>query len=148
MSSTGRLVDRLTDHWNRLCGEEFPPPSFSRFQKGTIGDVWDQCAVLKVEPGNADSRIFQFADLGDKVSDIVGKNMLGKHVSTNKNLFKAASIIGYSDRVVNTSEPCYDEGKFVNDRNKIIKYRSCLLPYGSTEGGVTHILVGLSWREF
>ena len=44
-------------------------------------------------------------------------------------------------------KPLVDIGQFISENNKVVKFRSCLLPFGK-DGVVTHVLAGLSWREF
>ena len=43
--------------------------------------------------------------------------------------------------------PLLDTGQFVSETSKVIKFRSCLLPFG-TEERITHVVVGFSWREY
>ncbi len=85
--------------------------------------------------------------LGDKAKDIYGGDMSGRTMYPTMKHFQGASIVRRVDDIIATPKALYDEGQFVNERSKIVKYRSCLLPFGK-EGKVTHILAGLSWREF
>ena len=73
--------------------------------------------------------------------------MLGQTFGPGHNQFPVAVLIRKIHLVFANPAPLVDMGQFVSERGKIIKYRSCLLPFG-TQGVVTHIVVGLSWREF
>jgi hypothetical protein len=56
-------------------------------------------------------------------------------------------VVRKASEVLANPVPLVDMGQFINAGNKVVKYRSCLLPFG-TGNKVTHIIAGLSWREF
>jgi hypothetical protein len=45
-------------------------------------------------------------------------------------------------------EPQEDTGQMPMSTGKFIKYRTILLPFGSAKAGLTHIVAGVSYREF
>lgn len=141
-----RLTDRLTNYWN-LVRKDDPVPDFARFNISAIEDVWQQCILFTVQPGQSGNHNVNFYNVGQKVRSIYGANMLGHTVSSSQKHFQGASIVRKVDDIIANPAPLYDEGQFVNDKGKVIKYRSCLLPFG-TKGRITHIVAGLSWREF
>ena len=85
--------------------------------------------------------------LGDQVKSLYGNDVAGRPMFSGMKHFQGASIVRRMDDMIATPQVMYDQGQFVNERGKIVKYRSCLLPFGK-DGKVSHILAGLSWKEF
>lgn len=141
-----RLTDRLTKYWDLLRKEDAMPP-FAKFNTGAIDDVWGQCVLFAVNPGTTDHKNFTFYRMGDKVKSLYKEDLTGNTLSSKQRMFKGAAIIKRMDEVVKNGIPISDMGQFVNPDNKIVKFRSCLLPFGN-DNEVTHVVAGLSWREF
>ena len=141
-----RLTDRLTKYWDLLRKED-ALPTFAKFNSSAIDDVWSYCVLFAVNPSANDNKSFTFYRMGDKVKDLYKEDLTGNTLSSKQRMFKGAAIVKRMDEVVKNAEPVFDSGQFVNTDNKIVKFRSCLLPFGST-GEVTHVVAGLSWREF
>lgn len=141
-----RLTDRLTNYWN-LVRKDDTVPDFARFNISAIEDIWQQCILFTVQPGQSGNTTVNFYNVGQKVRSIYGTEMTGRSVSSSQKHFQGASIVRKVDAIIANPTPLYDEGQFVNDRGKVVKYRSCLLPFG-TQGRISHIVAGLSWREF
>lgn len=146
MSAEARLNDRLTTYWNMLRKEE-PLPEFVQFNVAAIEDIWSQCVLFVVNPSapGAPANV-NFYQVGEKVKALYG-NVAGRSMSTTQRHFQGASIVQRVGEVIAEPSPIYDQGQFVNERSKVVKYRSCLLPFG-TKDKVTHVVAGLSWREF
>ena len=146
MGAEARLNDRLTSYWNMLRKEE-PLPEFVRFNVAAIEDLWSQCVLFTVQPSAAGQPAsVNFYQVGEKVKALYG-NVAGRSVNTAQRHFQGASIVQRVGEVISSPAPLFDEGQFVNDKSKVVKYRSCLLPFGTKEK-VTHVVAGLSWREF
>lgn len=142
-----RLTERLTVYWNNLRRDD-EIPDFSHFNASTIGDVWQQCVlftVLPAAPGKRQS--ISFYKVGDNLRSLYGDDILGRTFVPSQQRFQGASIVSKIDTVLENPVPLVDAGQFISEKNKIIKYRSCLLPFGH-KGTVTHVLAGLSWKEF
>ncbi|MFZ4126204.1 MAG: hypothetical protein ACOYJ2_09105 [Rickettsiales bacterium] len=142
-----RLTDRLVAYWN-LIRKESVMPEFAHFNKSAIADIWQQCMLFTVQP-TADGvpPIVNFYGVGEKVKSLYTKDMTGQTITTGQKHFQGAALIKRIADVIAKPEPLFDQGQFVNERSKIVKYRSCMLPFG-TDNRVTHVVVGLSWREF
>ena len=142
-----RLTDRLSAYWNMLRRDN-TMPEFAQFNLSAISDLWQQCILFTVQPGqNGKPHAVGFYMLGDRVKSIYGGDMQGRTIYPSMKHFQGASIVRRVDEVIAAPKAMYDEGQFVNEGSKIVKYRSCLLPFGK-DGNVTHLLAGLSWREF
>lgn len=144
-----RLTTRLSAYWD-LLRREYPLPEFASVNRGQIEDIWPYCIIFQLEPGtDNDNREFRIHDMGGKLVELYCENLTGRRISRKQKQFKAASLIKHAGQVINNPIPLQDEGKFINDKNKIVKYRSCLVPFGNpTTREVTHLLAGMSWREF
>jgi hypothetical protein len=147
MSTDHRLTDRLTNYWTLLKRENVMP-EFGQFNISAISDIWQQCILFTVSQATENTPAsVNFYMLGDQAKNIYGGDMSGRTVYPSMKHFQGASVVRRMDEIIKDPKSLYDEGQFVNERSKIVKYRSCLLPFGK-EGRVTHILAGLSWREF
>ena len=142
-----RLVDRLTSYWNNARKDSIMP-EFSHFNSSAIEDIWQQCVLFTVMPV-ADGKLpsLNFYRVGDKVREVYGQDMSGKVFSPAQKHFQGAAVVRKANEVLANQTPIVDLGQFINTGTKMEKYRSCLLPFGSG-GKVTHIIAGLSWREF
>lgn len=144
-----RLTTRLTGYWDMLRKEQLIP-EFSLLNRSQIDDVWPYCMILQLEPGTDNAnRHFRIADMGPSLIALYNENLTGKRISPKQKQFKAASLIRKSGQILDNPAPLIDEGKFINDKNAIVKYRSCVVPFGNPQTReVTHLMVGMSWREF
>lgn len=142
-----RLTVRLMDYWQRLK-KEAALPDYAHFRSGSIDDIWPNCMVLMAEPA-ASGQQFRFHYVGAKLEDVCGKELSGQIAHQRMQALVAATkIVRKIDEVYSSKLPVLDEGQFVNKKSKIVKYRAILLPFGNETVGVTHAIVGLSWREF
>ena len=142
-----RLPDRMVNYWNTVR-RELPLPDFGHFNASSIADIWQQCILFVVSPMVVNKPyVLNFAHVGDKLRSIYSADMVGRSFNTNQHHFQGAAIIRRIEDAIQHLTPLTDMGQFINDRSKLVKYRSCLLPFGR-EGKITHVIVGLSWREF
>lgn len=141
-----RLTQRLTRYWDSLKKDN-PMPPFQKFNVSAIDDVWDYCLLIAVSSAAGQTPNYNYYRLGKKVQDLYGSDVSGQPVRPEQSKSRNASIIKRIGEVLANPTPLYDDGQFVNAKHKVVKYRSCLLPFGQN-GEVTHVVVGLSWREF
>lgn len=144
-----RLTQRLTDYWNRLR-KEAPLPQIERFNHGALEDVIGKCCLWRVEirDPSARARMYTYEYVGEEMQQIVGSDVIGTTISPHFKDFPAARIISKISEAVEHGTIVVDEGQFVGSNSKVIKYRSCLLPFGTQEGRVTNVLLGISWKAF
>lgn len=147
MSAELRLTDRLTTYWN-LIRKDAAVPEFVQFNISAIEDVWSQCVLFTVQPSApGQSPAVNFYQVGEKVKALYG-NVAGQSMHSGQRHFQGAGIVRRVGEVISSPTPIQDHGQFVNERSKVVKYRSCLLPFGNKDGKITHVVAGLSWREF
>lgn len=140
-----RLTQRLTSYWEKLKKEE-EMPSFQTFNPSIIDDVWDYCMLLAVND-NSQNASYSYSRLGEKVRSLYDNDVSGQAFRPTQKTSQSANIVKRVGELIEKHEPLYDNGQFISPRNKMVKFRSCMLPFGQN-GSVTHIIVGLSWREF
>jgi hypothetical protein len=142
-----RLTDRLTTYWNNLRKDK-DIPDFAQFNSSAIDDLWQQCILFTVIPtteGRAPH--LNFYRIGDKLKPIYGHETVGKAFNPAQRHFQGAAVVRKIDEVLANPTPVVDIGQFIGENSKMVKYRSCLLPFGR-DSLVTHVIAGLSWREF
>lgn len=143
-----RLTTRLMAYWEQIKGTaEFP--AYQQINAAAIDDIWQNCIALQVQPRVGDTLSYVYVHCGEAVSRALGRDMRGQALTTNMRFFPGAKIIKRLDEVVlgTTPTPLLDDGQFVNDNSKVIKYRACLLACG-LNATISHVVIGVSWREF
>ncbi len=141
-----RLIDRMTGYWERLKGDNELPP-FQKFNNSAIADIWSHCFVVDVdERGGVKNYVYEY--VGESIVNAYGKNPAGDRMSSKMHDVPGGTIVTKIDNCVDGKQIVVEQGQFINQKSKIVKYRSCMLPFGKANGTVTHIVTGLSWREF
>lgn len=142
-----RLAERLMGYWN-VIRKDMEMPDFSHFNASVIDDVWQSCVLFTVSPEvESKPHVLNFHQIGERVRTIYGSEMVGRSFNTSQRHFAGAAIMRRVEEILSKPAPINDSGQFINERSKVVKYRSCLLPFGRN-GKVSHIIAGLSWREF
>ncbi len=141
-----RMVKRMTDCWSRIKKDE-PVAPYSKFNNATIQDLWDNCFILSVE-GGGDKRAYKYIYVGRAIKNLYGKDLTNQRIVTSVKNLAGLQILKRIDDCVDDNEPVYESGQFVSDKSKIIKFRSCLLPFAGKGGNITNIVGGLSWKTF
>lgn len=151
MINDKRLTQRLLNYWNNLR-KDLVLPQFEQFNSGAISDIIENCCIwsIDISTNSQDkNKVYTYQFVGNSIKEAIGKDMTGHIVSSHLKKFPAARIINKVDNAIETKSPFSDEGQFINEKDKLVKYRSCLLPFGNSDGSkVSHILLGLSWNSF
>lgn len=143
-----RLTHRLTSYWEVLAKDD-TLPRYEKFNQTSVQDIWPNCMLLVATPPVPGKKDFRYNYIGAKLQDVYAENLLGRQAGLlAKNMMMFSSLNKRIEETHLQKRPVEDSGQFVNDKSKIVKYRAILLPFGTAEEGVTHIVVGLSWREF
>lgn len=141
-----RLTTRLQNYWNLIRrGKDMP--EIAQLNPQNIDDLWQRCVKLEVirEQGNTH---FKYQFMGERLIQLFGRDLTHSTLDTRVRHYPHSIMGDRLSAVLRTKEFAADEGKFVNANGKMVKYRACLLPFGTDERGVTHIIVGFSDREF
>lgn len=143
-----RLVHRLESYWN-LLRKEKTMPDFAQLNTSMISDIWDQCALFTVQHSAESAKpSIHFNAIGEKLLTIYSRDMLGRSMTASQTNFQGAAILKKAYDVIGNPTFLIDQGQFVSQNGKVVKYRSCLMPFSGKDSRVSHVVVGLSWREF
>ncbi len=148
--SERRLVNRLLSYWKRIQGDKAVPP-IHKFSNEAVADLWDFCFCVRIEGRVRSSKsaiMYTYTHMGRELQGAMGKNMVGKTVSSRIRSLHGISVLKQLDACLQAEEPIQSGGQFVSHESKVVKYRMCALPFGKEKGHITHIVVGLSWRSF
>lgn len=146
--SEKRFTSRLLNYW-KMLRKEAALPHFSQFNKGVVDDLWPNCLVFSAQPTAAGKFSFRVQDMGDNLVSIFGNNLIGRDASRpSLKALGGGKVAAFIEKAAAERQCVEMDGNFVNDRHKIIKYRVCLLPFSSAQEEVSHIIAGISWREF
>lgn len=147
-SQEQRLTSRLISYWENIRGEATLPP-YAQLNPSALDELWNNCLVLRTEPAAAGKLSYSYTHCGQEISKAIGKDLTGQRMTSNMKFFPGAKIIKRIDEVATQVKPTplLDDGQFINEKNQIIKYRACLLAFGNTQG-ISHVVIGVSWRAF
>ncbi len=142
-----RLIGRLTKYWDDLRKDD-PMPDIVRFSIEALPDIQARLLVLKLISASG-AISYRYEYVGQDVVKSYGRDITGEMVNVNMHDFPGAKIMKRIGELSENPRIISDEGQFfAKGNNSVIRYRACLLPFGNDKNSVTHIVAGLSWREF
>lgn len=146
--SEKRLTVRLQQYWEGLKKDR-TMPEVAQFTQAAIDDIWPNCMLLKINREQAGQMNCYVERVGMQLQTMLGENIEGKILNPKMRVAMHATVLvrKIPDAVTGACVVS-DKGQFVSDKSRVVKYRSCLLPFGTASGGVSHILAGISWKEF
>lgn len=141
-----RLIERLKQHWLSLKGDGVMP-DMRQLNPDMISDLWGRCLVLEVvhNPANR-AALYSYDYMGKDIITAYGSDLTDHYVNVHMHNFPGWQVLQSIDKMLAQPDVYEAEGSFVADTHKVVKYRAILLPFGS-EKKMTHVLVGLSWKE-
>ena len=142
-----RLTNRLLEYWDDLRKER-ALPDIMHFNSSMMEDVWSHCFKLKVEPISSHKANYYYDFCGKDIVDMCGKDFSGNQVNAATHMFPGAGIIRRIDTLLGAPFPVTEDGQVVTDGGKMIKFRSCLLPFGTQQKMVTHVIGAVSWKAY
>lgn len=141
-----RLTYRLIQYWERLRRDQ-PLPVIEWFNPAVVQDLWPQCLKLTVF-SMKDAYSYHYEYVGEALITMFGKNLSGERISSSMIHSPGFNILAKLDHVIQHPTPAIEEGQFINNHSKIVKYRCCLLPFGPNITQITHCIIGISWRAY
>lgn len=144
-----RLTFRLIDHWNNLTRPEGGVPEIKDWRASHLNDTVPFCARIRIKDQDSKAPLCGFEQVGATLQEAFGKeSMVGKLVRPTTPVFPAARIIRRIPELITGCAPIEDDGQFVNESGKVVKYRSALLPFADHKGIVEVTIIGFNWRIF
>lgn len=140
-----RLTRRLLTYW-RLIRKTNTMPQIEHFNSGAVEDLWHQCILFSVDTRKG--AVFKFEFIGDTIIRSFGRDICGQIVEGGNIGFPGVAMHRCLKGLVGDPEPKEDGGFFLNVSGEMVKYRACFLPFGRRDAGLTHVIVGLSFRAF
>ncbi len=147
--SERRLVNRMINYWEKLkTVNNNNTPNFKQFNGSYIQEILQNCFIVSVETNNT-TKLYRCEFVGEEVKRAYGKNPMGELMSSHMNkLVPSSTFVEKMNKSTESLEPVIEQGRFINDQNQMVKYRSCVLPFSNKENNMSHIVVGFSWRIF
>lgn len=143
-----RLVNRLRMYWSYVRDEDILP-DYRKFNQNYIADMWDNCLLFSVSYSGQATKLYQCEYIGQNLSVAFGNDLKDRYISSKDRLIlPGANLMDYLDKSLNEKKFTMSSGQFVNYRDKIVKYRDCILPFADNNKNVSHLVAGISWREF
>ena len=129
----------LLQYWNELRGErDFPHED--ELDPERLPQVWDHCFLIQVRDIQH-VKDYNYTYFGPALLDAYQLGLLdaenGKMVAPDAN--RLARLFAH---VLNTRDPLMDEGSYLNDQGRVVKFRQSLMPLGNSEGVIESILGG------
>lgn len=141
-----RLPIRLANYWDRIRNQH-PVPSIDMFNPQELDDLWQKCFKVSFLKENG-GHIYTYDFIGSELESIFGAGLVGSKIVEKPGFLPIQQMIEQMDKSIHSPLPIALDGQFEDGNGKIIKYRSCLLPFGTSKDNITHFIVGVSWKVY
>lgn len=139
-----RLAYRLIAYWKKL-NREPGLPDIRQFNAKSMGESWESCLRVGMQEMNK-TRAYKYEYMGPEIVKAYGKDLTGQTVTPSIRAIPGANVIKKLDASIPMHEPVLEQGALINNDDKMIKYRSCILPFGDKNFNLSHAIIGLSWK--
>ncbi len=138
-----RYHELLLSYWNRLRGDrDFPREN--EIDPETIADIWTSCFLISID--EVGSRLgYRYSYLGQDLVAAYGDEVNFPDITSKLLVSTGHSMTQKLNEVLQRKQPVVDESEFTNQKNVVVKYRSCMLPLGDDDR-VTHVLGCMRWK--
>lgn len=141
-----RYHEQLEEYWDELRGN-LPFPAEDQINPDTIKEIWPYCFLISID--DVTRRLgYRYSYLGDSLIEAFGGDSGDPAIAMQLIATSNKDIIHKFDEVVQRKRQMIDESEFMNLKNLKIKYRTCILPLGTPDGVVTHIIGLMRWRVY
>ncbi len=141
-----RIHERLKEYWDKIRGDR-KYPGENEIRPHDIGDIWDSCFLIHVD-NDAMEKGFKYAYLGLSLIEAYGDDLTGHEICDHIVSPGSELMVQEFHKVVDSGEPVVDENSFTNSKNMLVKYRSIMLPLGSSPEKVEYIIGGMKWKAY
>ena len=143
IGSEKRITRRLRKYWNYLR-EDRQFPEEKEINPSDLTDIWNNCFIVKAD-NSCKKEDYKYKYLGVNIIRAYGHDLTGLNVSSLAAPGAEALSEKY-EQVLAFKRPVIDEGEINISKNKIVKYRQILLPFGDFGVHITAILGGMSYK--
>jgi hypothetical protein len=143
-----RLSNNLLNYWNSIKkgDDAFPEIDFFDIKSTLISEIWNKCLLITINDINNMTLKYEYigADIaavfGDDCEDTSRERFSFSYNPLTKILGKTRAI-----SFMKNPRAIKDSGNYELVDKKIIKYRSCLLPFGK-DNILKQLVIGISWK--
>ena len=140
-----RLSVRLLRYWDvNRQNRRFPEIQQSKI--AAVEELWPSCCLISISHGKRVQHKYKYEYIGKPIVETYGRDLTGLYMDDKIRQFPGMIVFDGLNNVLTERRPREDSGYFVNEAGKLIKYRSCFLPFGDEKTGLTHIVAALSFR--
>ena len=132
-------------YWEMIRKDK-PYPQIIYFNSSVVEELWPYCFRVGVKKHKKTTYTYEY--MGEQIASLYGSDMTGITIDYGLTQLPGAIVNRKLAEVFEYGSPALDEGHFVTEKQGLIKYRACYLPFGNSKNGITHIIVGLSYRRF
>ncbi|NBO18075.1 MAG: PAS domain-containing protein [Proteobacteria bacterium] len=140
-----RLTQRMIGYW-QLIKKSNEMPQIEHFNSAAVEDLWQQCMMVSVDTRKG--VLFKCEFMGDHLIKAYGRDMQSEIIESTNAAFPGVGVYKRLQQMVGGNTPQEDSGFFLNKGGDMVKYRACFLPFGKESKGLTHVIIGLSFRAF
>ncbi len=141
-----RFHERLNEYWDVLRGDRLFP-SENEIDPDDLMDIWPACFLISID--DVTRRLgYRYSYLGESLVEAYGDDISNPDVALKLVSSANAPMINKFDEVRKTKAPVIDESEFVNLKLLNIRYRTCLLPLGTNQSDITHIIGCMRWKAY
>lgn len=137
-----RITTRLIKYWKSIKGiNDVPLEKDINYDK--LSDIWDSCFILRVTEVNK-SINYSYDYIGDNIRDAYTKDLTeGNNILVN---LEASLLHNRYLEIIRKKRPIENQGTYINDNDKIIKFRQCMTPFSSNSKDVTTIIGAMKYK--
>ena len=141
-----RYHEVLLKFWEELRGDRLFSQE-SEIDPDALEEIWPSCFLISID--DVTRRIgYRYSYLGSELIEAYGEDANNPDVIMRLVSSDSMPMVKKFNEVVEGRHPVIDEAEFVNIKHLNIRYRTCMLPLGTTDGTVTHILGCMRWRSY
>lgn len=133
--------ERLIAYWEKLKGDRAFPEE-TDIDTDAISDLWSSCFLLNTQKEGSGGYHYEF--MGPSLVEAYGSDLTGM-AHTEDTEPHIASILASFSKVVEGKTYMVDESEFTNTHGQQVKYRACLIPFGSAPDQVKYIIGLMGW---
>lgn len=141
-SEEHRYHTRLTKYWDTARAERLFPAE-NDINPDDLLDIWDSCFLISID--DVTHRVgYRYSYMGQDLVNAYGDEGVGNALISAST---SPMVIKFNE-VMKDKKPVIDESEFVNAKHLQIRYRSCILPLGTSDGAITHLLGCMRWKMY
>lgn len=145
-SDEHRYHTRLQKYWESLKGEHQLPKE-SDINPDELDDIWNSCFLISID--DVTRRVgYRYSYMGLDLMEAYGSDNGTADITSTLISTNNAPMVQKFNEAVLEKKPVIDESEFVNMNHVNIRYRTCILPLGTTDGVVTHLLGCMRWKMY